>query len=57
MFLGKEIAALVNEELNSGVYEIEWDASDYSERECIITNWRQGTLRLAQGRVLQKQRK
>lgn len=27
--LGKEIATLVNEELNSGIYEIEWDASNF----------------------------
>ena len=28
--LGREAATLVNERLQSGIYEIEWDASDYS---------------------------
>jgi hypothetical protein len=27
--LGKEITTLVNEELNPGTYEVEWDASEY----------------------------
>ncbi len=27
--LGKEIAALVNEHLNAGAYEVDWDASNY----------------------------
>lgn len=27
--MGREVATLVNEQLNSGTYEIEWDASDY----------------------------
>ncbi len=28
--LGREVANLVNEELNPGTYEVEWDASNYS---------------------------
>ena len=28
--LGREIAVLVNEQLNPGTYEVEWDGSDYS---------------------------
>ena len=28
--LGKEIAALVNEKQNAGIYNIEWDAENYS---------------------------
>jgi hypothetical protein len=27
--LGKEIATLVDAQLNPGVYEVDWDASDY----------------------------
>ena len=27
--LGREITALVNEELKPGIYEVEWDASNY----------------------------
>jgi hypothetical protein len=27
--LGREIATLVNEQLNPGTYEIEWDAANY----------------------------
>lgn len=28
--LGREVATLVNEQLKSGSYEVEWDASQYS---------------------------
>ncbi|MBE2225689.1 MAG: T9SS type A sorting domain-containing protein [Ignavibacteria bacterium] len=28
--LGKEIAVLVNEELKPGIYETDWDASNFS---------------------------
>ena len=27
--LGREVAILVNEELNPGTYEVDWDASNY----------------------------
>ena len=27
--LGKEISVLVNEEMNPGTYEVNWDASNY----------------------------
>jgi hypothetical protein len=28
--LGREVVTLVNEKFNPGVYEVKWDATDYS---------------------------
>ncbi|MCI0717202.1 MAG: hypothetical protein L0Y77_12980 [Chlorobi bacterium] len=38
---GREIETLVNEELNPGVYEIQWDAANYPSGY-IITECQQG---------------